>query len=230
MRIKGIENPMVLSQVKQAYYAYKEASHVDKEKQKHIIEFILNNYFPDLGYTFYDIKKYFEDEENKQVVIEPIIKNEKPKKWIQNYDAKRTENEIECSMFDQYLRILRSENKDNLAFKLNKEVYNIMDCIPNPKIERNWLYRGLVFGKVQSGKTSNFIGLINKAIDVGYDFVIVLAGISEELRQQTQQRIDEYILRRRLKSNRYESIDDNIGLRLRSATDKVNPSALTYSS
>ena len=50
--------------------------------------------------------------------------------------------------------------------------------------------RGLVIGDVQSGKTSNYTALANKAADVGYNLVIILSGIPELLRQQTQKRLD----------------------------------------
>jgi hypothetical protein len=49
--------------------------------------------------------------------------------------------------------------------------------------------RGLVLGYVQSGKTANFTGLIAKAVDVGYRLVIVLSGVHNVLRQQTQRRL-----------------------------------------
>ena len=45
-------------------------------------------------------------------------------------------------------------------------------------------------GNVQSGKTQNFIGLLNKAVDVGYKIIIVL-GHQNELRNQTQSRMDD---------------------------------------
>ena len=54
--------------------------------------------------------------------------------------------------------------------------------------------RGMVVGYVQSGKTANYIGLINKAIDAGYKIIIVLAGMHNNLRSQTQSRIDEEVL------------------------------------
>ena len=54
--------------------------------------------------------------------------------------------------------------------------------------------RGLVVGQVQSGKTSNYTGLICKAVDSGYKLVIVLAGIHNNLRAQTQLRLDEGFL------------------------------------
>ena len=51
-------------------------------------------------------------------------------------------------------------------------------------------------GNVQSGKTQNFIGLLNKAADVGYKVIIVLGGHQNELRKQTQERIDEGLVGR----------------------------------
>ena len=53
--------------------------------------------------------------------------------------------------------------------------------------------RGLVVGSVQSGKTANFNAVINSAIDVGYDLIIVLSGIMEDLRVQTQRRIEKEV-------------------------------------
>ncbi|TRN46183.1 hypothetical protein DT385_28950 [Pseudomonas syringae] len=45
-------------------------------------------------------------------------------------------------------------------------------------------------GDVQSGKTSNYTGLICKAADAGYKLVILLTGTLESLRRQTQERLD----------------------------------------
>lgn len=50
--------------------------------------------------------------------------------------------------------------------------------------------RGLVMGYVQSGKTVNFCALTAKAADAGYKLVIILSGIHNSLRLQTQRRID----------------------------------------
>jgi hypothetical protein len=49
--------------------------------------------------------------------------------------------------------------------------------------------RGLVVGYVQSGKTANFSALIAKAADAGYKIVIVLSGLHNTLRRQTQIRL-----------------------------------------
>lgn len=71
---------------------------------------------------------------------------------------------------------------------------DILNCMSDPKAKEKQWKRGLVIGDVQSGKTSTYTGLICKAADAGYKVVILLAGITENLRQQTQGRIDEAIV------------------------------------
>ena len=51
-------------------------------------------------------------------------------------------------------------------------------------------------GNVQSGKTQNYIGLINKAIDAGYKIIILLGGHMNALRNQTQERVDHGVIGR----------------------------------
>lgn len=70
----------------------------------------------------------------------------------------------------------------------------ILERIEEPARDGTWDRRGMVVGSVQSGKTANYIGLINKAVDAGYKLVIVLAGIHSNLRAQTQLRVDEGVL------------------------------------
>jgi hypothetical protein len=66
----------------------------------------------------------------------------------------------------------------------------ILDHCENPTKEGPWDRRGMVVGHVQSGKTANYTGLICKAADAGYRVIIVIAGIHNKLRNQTQERID----------------------------------------
>ena len=54
--------------------------------------------------------------------------------------------------------------------------------------------RGLVLGYVQSGKTTNFMSVIAKAADAGFRLIIVLTGITDNLREQTQERLDEQLI------------------------------------
>lgn len=70
----------------------------------------------------------------------------------------------------------------------------ILGFLEDPTREGTWDRRGLVVGHVQSGKTGNYSGLICKAADAGYKIIIVLAGLHNNLRSQTQIRLDEAFL------------------------------------
>jgi hypothetical protein len=74
---------------------------------------------------------------------------------------------------------------DSLDLSSNRVLSHLED--PNGPIRFN--IRGLVVGYVQSGKTANFSALIAKAVDAGYKIVIVLSGLHNTLRMQTQQRL-----------------------------------------
>lgn len=50
--------------------------------------------------------------------------------------------------------------------------------------------RGLVLGYIQSGKTANYTAVIAKAADAGFKFFIVLSGLHNLLRSQTQGRLE----------------------------------------
>ena len=50
--------------------------------------------------------------------------------------------------------------------------------------------RGLVVGYVQSGKTANFTAVVSKAADVNYRMFVVLSGLTNSLRNQTQIRLE----------------------------------------
>ncbi len=70
----------------------------------------------------------------------------------------------------------------------------VLSLLEDPQRDGRWDRRGLVVGHVQSGKTSHYAGLINKAADAGYKIIIVLAGLHNNLRAQTQIRLDEGFL------------------------------------
>lgn len=98
-------------------------------------------------------------------------------------------------------------------------VINSMDMITNrilglmkyPLESGDWERRGLVIGHVQSGKTSNYIGLLTKAADAGYKFIIVIAGIHNNLRTQTQERIDEGFIGRNSKTKEVIGVGAKVG-------------------
>ena len=75
--------------------------------------------------------------------------------------------------------------------RLHETTNNIMDDLGNPKDhDRPFQRRGLLLGDVQSGKTATYTAICNKASDAGYRVIIILAGMMENLRVQTQERLD----------------------------------------
>lgn len=85
----------------------------------------------------------------------------------------------------------------------------VVSLLANPK-QNTFQYRGLVVGYVQSGKTANMTSVIAKAIDSGYNFVMILAGLTNKLRQQTQRRMESDLVARYPQDwFRWTNADDN---------------------
>jgi hypothetical protein len=96
--------------------------------------------------------------------------------------------------WNNYKKLLENEGKAKLVSQLDADTFAILDNCYNPKLKGQWERRGLVYGHVQSGKTANYIGLVNKAFDVGYRIVIILTGMTEDLRRQTQDRVNSGVI------------------------------------
>ena len=91
-----------------------------------------------------------------------------------------------------YERYLKEEKwSPTVVQSLSDVASKILGHLQDPVSEGKWDRRGLVIGHVQSGKTANYLELITKAADSGYKFIIVIAGIHNNLRKQTQERVDE---------------------------------------
>ena len=90
----------------------------------------------------------------------------------------------------------KTEYKLGSAFKdLDLSTDETLDDLEDPnRDDQDWEVRGMVVGDVQSGKTSNYTGLVAKAIDTGYKMIIVITGIHNSLRSQTQKRLEENII------------------------------------
>jgi hypothetical protein len=81
------------------------------------------------------------------------------------------------------------DNAGRVVRSIDDATFRIMEKISSPR-RREFSYKGLTVGYVQSGKTANFTALIAKAADAGYKLIVVLAGIHNVLRRQTQVRLD----------------------------------------
>lgn len=75
--------------------------------------------------------------------------------------------------------------------RIDRLTDDILSLLEDPHKPGKWDRRGMVVGQVQSGKTANYTGLICKAADAGYKVIIIMAGIHNSLRSQTQLRLDE---------------------------------------
>ena len=122
-----------------------------------------------------------------------VLGNPDVKRWLDN--AKTDIEWIYWSAFRDYLAN-DEERAEKIIQENEKIIDNILDYSGDPRIEGSWSRKGLVMGNVQSGKTQNYLGLINKAMDAGYRIIILLGGHMNDLRKQTQERVDEGVIGR----------------------------------
>jgi len=87
--------------------------------------------------------------------------------------------------------LITSGMSENVVNVIAGVTDTIVDLAGDPKMDGSWSRRGLVVGHVQSGKTANYLGVINKAADAGYRVIILIAGVHNNLRSQTQERVDQ---------------------------------------
>jgi hypothetical protein len=96
--------------------------------------------------------------------------------------------------WQRYQTFLERKLSVEIVDALNESTDMILERMEDPKRDGVWDRRGLVVGHVQSGKTGNYSGLVCKAADAGYKVIIVLAGLHNNLRSQTQIRLEESFL------------------------------------
>ena len=134
------------------------------------------------------LRRELEANNNVYVGGYSVIDDRDFKAWIK---AARENRKFEFwTRYRKYLE-LRKRMAHDVVEQLDGLTDDILDRLRDPLTEGEWDRRGLVVGDVQSGKTSNYTGLICKAVDAGYPLVIVMAGVHNSLRSQTQIRLDE---------------------------------------
>ena len=113
---------------------------------------------------------------------------------------------LSTQRWDAYKQLLIERDWDApVIAELDTQSDEILELLGDPQKPGDWARRGLLLGEVQSGKTANYLGLLNKALDFGYKVIIVIGGHTNELRRQTQQRFDTDLL-----GIDSEYLDDNI--------------------
>ncbi|MER0300572.1 Z1 domain-containing protein [Vibrio vulnificus] len=134
-----------------------------------------------------NIAREIESKQGIKVGLGAIVDSVKFKPWLD--DAK---SEIDPFYWKRYEQLLLSNGLPRDVITGTDIVTDkILGRLGNPQEHSSWDRRGMVVGHVQSGKTLNYTSLICKAADAGYRLIIVVAGIHNNLRNQTQIRIDE---------------------------------------
>ena len=144
------------------------------------------------------LKSYFDLARKEYLSINPTeidpansINKNKKESWL---TASRNE-EITWNYTERYLRQLEKTGRSkNIIKETARSSKEIIGKLGDPTSNEGFYVKGLVVGEVQSGKTGNFNAVINRAVDCGYELIIILSGIMEDLRSQTQQRIESDVI------------------------------------
>jgi hypothetical protein len=154
----------------------------DTEKKELFIE-LSSHYAADLNFE----TDFFVLERGQSLVDKDLKLHEEWSPKIEERFFWRKQREFLMEILSKRDGVLSASKIIN---SIDFETEAILKNMENP-LRANFDSRGLVVGYVQSGKTANFTALASKAADAGYRFIIILAGIHDELRQQTQIRIDK---------------------------------------
>jgi Z1 domain-containing protein len=115
------------------------------------------------------------------------------KEW---FDSARRRS-IDWFYWDRYREYLANSGFPGPVLEaMNEKTNMVIRLCGDPKGDSPFDRRGMVMGDVQAGKTGNYTALVSKAADAGYRVIIIIAGIHENLRSQTQKRIDEGLIGR----------------------------------
>ena len=151
-------------------------------------EFYLNNFVP----------KSLRNEYQSEKVVSSVIIN--CSRWTPQFQMLSDPTDHEAWLnsdrknkwiyWDSYRQLLEESLDDDAIDNLDESTDKILGQLEDPKRPGSWDRRGIVVGHVQSGKTGNYTGVITKAADAGYKIIIVLAGLHNNLRAQTQLRLE----------------------------------------
>ncbi len=135
---------------------------------------------------------------NVKTILEIIVEGPTGEKLVdskhkQNCDwigDRSEESYFFWNRYKKYLCAQKGWNSRTMIEPLDRVSHEILDLCGNPAQVDPFAVRGLVLGDIQSGKTANYTAICNKAADLGYRYIIVLTGVTEDLRRQTQERLD----------------------------------------
>ena len=144
------------------------------------------------------LKSYFDQASSEFLsvnTVNPGFTSELTKKGLPTWLTDEIQNSVDWNYSDRYFELLsKSGRSERVITETRRSSLTIMQKLADPNSPKDIYVKGLVVGAVQSGKTGNFNAVINRAIDTGYRLIIVLSGIMEDLRSQTQKRIESDVI------------------------------------
>jgi Z1 domain len=173
-------------------WSWEEVSTVKKPNTSGIQEFLI-------GLASYDFKDPITIEQWQELVLS-VKKHEEALENIQKRSVsamvtdKSQNNGSEIPMDLKSSWQLYKEELKNKGFKdiaideIERSSVSILKRLNIDTVDSGPV-KGMVVGNVQSGKTSNMAGLMAMAADHGWNVFIVLSGLIENLRIQTQKRL-----------------------------------------
>jgi len=138
-----------------------------------------------------EMKSSFDVVHNRGKALTGKAQQNRDNKWWKRF---RDNNEL--FYWENYKKYITGTLPFEPRKTIDIDTDEIMCYLGNPKEEETFERYGMVVGHVQSGKTGNYSALISKATDAGYKFIVVIAGGLNNLRNQTQQRLNECFIGR----------------------------------
>ncbi|TMU20381.1 endonuclease [Halomonas sp. ATBC28] len=121
-----------------------------------------------------------------------VVDGDDFEQWLESVRPEIESGSDPWYYWSRYKKLLiKKKLPQDVIYGTDQVTDKILGRLGNPRDKRTWDRKGMVVGHVQSGKTANYTGLVCKAADVGYRLIIVIAGLHNNLRNQTQSRIDE---------------------------------------
>ena len=197
------------------YVLSQQPENKTQENIRKLIEFESSNPFDSIKLTVEEIESIAKQVEHQfGLTMEEgtlIVDDENFEPWLH---TKKSNGDFEPYFWNRYEKLLLQRGfAPPVVSSIDNVTDKVVGRLEDPDKKGQWYRRGMVVGYVQSGKTANFIGVINKASDAGYKLIIILAGMQESLRSQTQERVDEgYIGQDSSKKNNVSTHDTLLGV------------------
>ena len=133
-----------------------------------------------------ELETHFDVKMECGILIQGDEQQERDTTWWTAINKQKSKNYY----WDRYSNYLSKSMPPEVIKTIDVDTDIVMNNIEDPAFESFSRY-GMVVGHVQSGKTGNYSALACKAADAGYKFIVVIAGGINNLRNQTQERLNE---------------------------------------